>query len=202
MHSWNTLPESYQQTVYEHSQATVKCQIRQAENATPAMVISNTAAHIDNAIPLDTTTSKSMIEEPEIGLTDTNVPIDNNCTDDELYCGMPGCSGHSKHEGGKCNEGDDIPTSRRRWWTLTEIQRYDLGTSDVDGYGVNDGDIEDADEMEETSQADDGSMQHFENSEYSTRVCEDWTVYFRPVQYDHGEANEMASDASEAKSTL
>jgi hypothetical protein len=41
---------------------------------------------------------------------------------------------------------------------VPELGRYDLGTSDVDGYESEDGD--DVDEMEETSQADDGSTQN------------------------------------------
>jgi hypothetical protein len=33
-------------------------------------------------------------------------------------------------------------------------------------------------------------------------VCEDWTVYFRPVKYNNGEANAMASEVSKAKTVL
>jgi hypothetical protein len=39
MNTWNILPESYQQRVYKNTPATVRCQIQQAENPTPAMVI-------------------------------------------------------------------------------------------------------------------------------------------------------------------
>jgi len=82
MNPWNTLPESYQQRVYNNTLATVKRQIQQAENPTPAMVISVEAARVDNAILLDYLTSEVALEEPEIGSTDQNIPIDNNCTDD------------------------------------------------------------------------------------------------------------------------
>jgi hypothetical protein len=41
-----------------------------------------------------------------------------------------------------------------------------------------------------------------ENWGHSTRQCEDWTVYFRPVKYDTGEANAMASEVSEVKTLL
>jgi len=53
MNTWNTLPESYQQRVYNHTLATVKRQIQQAENPTPAVVISVEAARVDTAILLD-----------------------------------------------------------------------------------------------------------------------------------------------------
>jgi len=49
MNTWNTLPESYQQRVYNNTLATVKHQIQQAENPTPAVVISMEAARVDNA---------------------------------------------------------------------------------------------------------------------------------------------------------
>jgi len=53
MNIWNTLLESYQQTVYKNTLATVKRQIQHAENTTPAMVISTKAGLVDNAIFLD-----------------------------------------------------------------------------------------------------------------------------------------------------
>jgi len=93
MNTWNTLPESYQQRVYNNTLATVKHQIQQAENPMPAVVINVDAAHVDNGILLDYLTSKVVLVEPEIGSTDPNIPIDNNCTDDELHSGMPGGSG-------------------------------------------------------------------------------------------------------------
>jgi len=54
----NTLPESYQQRVYNNTLAPVNRQIQQAENPTPAVVISVEAVHVDNAIVLDYLTSK------------------------------------------------------------------------------------------------------------------------------------------------
>jgi hypothetical protein len=48
----------------------------------PAMVISVEAARVGNAILLDFLTSEVALEEPEIRSTDSNIPIDNNCTDD------------------------------------------------------------------------------------------------------------------------
>jgi hypothetical protein len=93
MNTWNTQPESYQQRVYYNTLATVKRQIQQAENPTPAVVISMEAACVDNAILLDYLSSEVALEEPEIGSTDPHIPIGNNCTDDILYLGMPGGSG-------------------------------------------------------------------------------------------------------------
>jgi hypothetical protein len=165
MNTWNTLPESYQQRVYNNTLATVKRQIQQAENPTPAVVISVEAARVDNAILLDYLASEVALEEPEIGSTDPNIPIDNNCTDDELHFGMPGGSGDYEDEGDESDDRDAIPTASRRRRPATELERFDLGTSDVDGYEGEDGDDADADadEEEEASQADDGSTQNVED---------------------------------------
>jgi hypothetical protein len=50
MNTWNTLREIYQQRVYNKTLATVKCQIQQAENPTPAVVLSVEVAQVNNAI--------------------------------------------------------------------------------------------------------------------------------------------------------
>jgi len=160
LNTWNTLPESYQQRVYNNTLATVKRQIQQAENPMPAVVISVEAVHVDNAILVDYLASEVAPEEPEIGSTDLNVPIDNNCMDDKLHFGMPGGSEDFEDEGDK---GDAIPTTSRRRRAATELERFDLGTSDVDGYEGEDGNDADADEEEEASQADDGSMHNVED---------------------------------------
>jgi hypothetical protein len=114
MNTCNTLPESYQQRVYNNSLATGKRQIQQAENPMPAVVISVEAARVDNAILLDYLASKVAVEEPEIGSTDPNIPIDNNCTDDELHFGMPGGSGYYEDEGDESDDSDAIPTTTWR----------------------------------------------------------------------------------------
>ena len=114
MNTWNTLPESYQQRVYNNTVATVKRQIPQAENPMPAVVISVEAAHVDNAIRLDHLTFKVALEEPEIRSTDPNIPIDNNCTDDELHFGMARGSGDYQDEGDESDERDAIPTASWR----------------------------------------------------------------------------------------
>jgi len=124
------------------------------------VVITVEAARVGNAVLLDYMTSEVVPEEPEIGSTDPNIPIDNNCTDDELHFRMPGGSGDFKDEG---DESDAIPTASRRRRAATELERFDLGTSDVDGYEAEDGDNADADEEEEASQADDGSTQNVED---------------------------------------
>jgi hypothetical protein len=165
MNTWNILPESYQQRVYNNTLATVKRQIQQAENPTPAVVISTEAASVDNAILLDHLTSEVALEEPQIGSTDPNIPIDNNCTEDELHFGMPWSSGDYEDAGDETDEHDAIRTASRRRRPVTELERFDLGTSDVDGYEGEDGDDADADadEEEEASQADDGSTQNVED---------------------------------------
>ena len=103
--------------------------------------------------------------EPEIGSTDPNILIDNNCTDDKLHFGMPGGSGDYENDGDKSNEHNAIPTASQQRQPATELKRFDLGTSDVDRYEGEDGhdaDV-DADEEEEVSQADDGSTQNVED---------------------------------------
>jgi hypothetical protein len=67
---------------------------------------------------------------------------------------MPGGSGNFEHEG---DESNAIPTGSRQRRAATEHRRFDLGTSNVDGYEGEDGDDVDADEEEEASQPDDGS---------------------------------------------
>jgi hypothetical protein len=84
--------------------------------------------------------------------------MDNNCTDDELHFGMPGGSGDFEDDG---EESDAIATASRRRRATTELERFYLGTSDVDWYEGEDGD--DADEEEDASQADDGSTQNVED---------------------------------------
>jgi hypothetical protein len=72
-------------------------------------------------------------------------------------------------------------------------------TSDVDWYEWGDGGDADTDEEAEALHAHDGSTQNLEVCKYSTSECEDWTVYYRPVKFDYGEANAMASNVSEVK---
>jgi len=83
---------------------------------------------------------------------------------------------------------------QRRMWRTKSIV--------LESLKIGHGDDADADEEEEASLADDGLTQNVEDCRHSTRECEDWTVYFRPVKYNNGEANATASDVSEAKSVL
>jgi len=101
------------------------------------VVISVDAARVDNPILRDYLNSEVALEEPEIGSTDPNIPIDNNCTDDELHFGMPGGGWDFEDE---ADESDAIPTASRRQQASTELERFDLGTGDVDGYEGEDGD--------------------------------------------------------------
>jgi len=122
------------------------------------MVISMEAACVDNAILVDNLTSEV------IGSIYPNIPIDNNCTHDELHLGMPVGSGDLGDEGDKS---DAIPTASRWQRAATELERFDLQTSDVDRYEGEDADDADADEKEESSQANDGSTLNVEDWEYS-----------------------------------
>jgi len=80
--------------------------------------------------------------------------------------------------------------------------RLDLWTSDVNSYECKGGDNANTDEAEEESQADDGSMQNVEDGGHSSRECEDWTIKFRHVKYDNGEADVTASNVFEVKAVL
>jgi hypothetical protein len=159
----STLPERYKQSVYKNTLATIKRQIQQAENPTPATVISTEAPCVDNAIFLHYFTFDVALEDPEIGSTDRNIPIHNNCTDNELDFGTPGGFEDSDNEGGEIDKSDAIPTACRQRRTTTELERFDLGTSDVDGYEGDDGDDADADKEEKALQADNGLMPTFED---------------------------------------
>jgi len=95
----------------------------------PAVVISTDAARVDNTILLGYVTSEVALEEPEIGITDPNSPIENNCKDDEPHIGIPGGCEDYDDEGDEIDESDAIPTTSWRWWAANEIESSDLGTS-------------------------------------------------------------------------
>jgi len=84
------------------------------------------AAFVDNAILLDYLTSEVALEEPEIGSSDPNILIDNNCTDGELHFGMPGGSRDYEDDGDESDERDAIPTGSWRRRPATELERFDL----------------------------------------------------------------------------
>jgi hypothetical protein len=114
MNTWNTLPESYQQRVYNITLPSDKCQIQQVENPTPAVVISMEAVRVDNAILFDYVASEVAFEEPEIGSTGLNILIDSNCTDDELDFGIPAVSGDYEDKGDEIDNCDAISTASQR----------------------------------------------------------------------------------------
>jgi len=163
MNTWNTPPESYQQRVYKDTLPTFKYHIQQAANPTPVVVIRADAACVDNAIQLDYLTSEVVVEEPQFRSPGLNIPMDNNCTDNNLHFGMPGCSRAYKDEGDESGDRDTIFTASRRQWALTELERFDLGTSEVDRYTGDNSDNRDVDEQEEALQTDDGSTQNVED---------------------------------------
>jgi hypothetical protein len=169
MNTWNTLPESCQQRVYNNPLATFKRQIQQAENPAPAVVISVEAAGVDNAILLDYFASEVALEERETGSTDPKILIDNNCTYEEHHFAMPGGIRDYHDEGDDSDDRDAIPTASWRQRPATELERFDLATSDVDGYEGEDGEDADADadEEEEASQVDDRSTQNVEDGPWT-----------------------------------
>ena len=117
----NTLPQSYQQRVYNNTLATDKCQIQQAENPMPAIVISVEAACVDNSILLHYLTSKVALKKSVLGSTNPNIPIDNNWTDDDVTFGLPGASRSNTDAGDESDKCDAIPTARQRRWLVTEL---------------------------------------------------------------------------------
>jgi hypothetical protein len=165
MNTRNTLPESYQQSVYNNPLAIVNRQIQQAENPTSALVICMEAVRVDDAILLDYLASEVALQEPEIECTDPNIPIDNNCTEDKLHFGMPGGCADYEDTDDECDDRDAVPTASRRRWPPMKLETFDLGTSDVDRYGGEDLDsaAADADEEEDVFQIDDGSTQNVED---------------------------------------
>jgi len=76
---------------------------------------------------------------------------------------MPGGSGDYEYEADKSDERDAFHTASRRRRPATELERFDLGTTDVDGYEGNDGDDADVDVEEEALPADNGSTQNVED---------------------------------------
>jgi hypothetical protein len=76
---------------------------------------------------------------------------------------MPGGCEDYEDEGDEIDERDAIPTTSRRRRAATELERFDLGTSDVDGYEGDDGDNADADEEEDAYQADEELSQTLED---------------------------------------
>ena len=89
-------------------------------------------------------------------------------------------SGDSEDQAGESDERNAIPTAGWRRQVATKIERFELGTHDVVGYEGDEGEQADADEEKQASTADDGSTQNVEDWGYSTRECENWTVYYRP----------------------
>jgi hypothetical protein len=108
-------------------------------------------------------TSEVVLEESEVGSTDPNILIDNNCMDEKLHFVILGGSEDFEDEGDESNKSNAIPTASQQRWAATEQKRFDLETSDVDGYECEDGDDADGGQVEEASQADDGSTQNVED---------------------------------------
>jgi hypothetical protein len=72
---------------------------------------------------------------------------------------MPGGCQDYDDDGDKIEESGVILTTSRWWWAATELDRFDLGTSDEDEYEGDDGNDVNADDGEESLQADNWLMQ-------------------------------------------
>jgi len=127
------------------------------------VVISVEAAGVANAILVEYLASEVALEEPEIGCTGQDIPRDKDCTDDELHFGIPGGSGDYEDANDERAVHEAIPTANGRRRPTTELGRFDLRTTDVDGYVGEVGDDVYVDEEEEASQADEGSTQNLED---------------------------------------
>jgi len=163
------------------------------------MVISMEPGRVDNSILLDYLTSKVALDEPKIESTDRNILLDNTCTHERLHFWMPGGSRDYHNECDECDTRNAIPIPDWRRWAVTDLNMFNLKTSDVHGYEGDNGDSAEANDEEGGLQAEDGSTENVEDCWHSTRECEDWTVYFRSAKYDNGETNATTSNVSEAR---
>jgi len=196
--TWNTLPENYQHRVYKNTFTTLKRQIQQAENSTPAMLISAEALHIDKSIFPHYLTLEVALEEPEIRRTDPVIPIDNTWMDDKLHFRITAGRGDYGDEGDESDKRYDIHTASQLWRAATDLERFDQATSDVDRYGGMNGDNADADAEAVASQANDGSRQHTDDREHSWFDLGSWNVDGYEVEdCDHVDEEEQASQADE-----
>jgi hypothetical protein len=91
------------------------------------------------------------LNQPEIGRTDPDIPIDNNFMDDELHVGMSGGGGDYGDRGDEGDERIAIPSAGRRRRAVTVPEWFDLETSDLDGYEGEVGEVADVDEAKEAS---------------------------------------------------
>jgi len=115
---------------------------------------------------------------------------------------MPGSSGNYKDEGVKSTEQNAVCTLIRQRQVVTKLWRFDWGTSDLEWYEDDNSEDGDVDEVQNQLPADDWSTQNVKDWVHCTRECEHWTVYFKLVKYNNGEANAMASHVSKAQSIV
>jgi len=144
LNTWNTILERYQQRVNKNTLATVKRQIQKVEDPLTAMMINVEAARIDNAILRDYMPSKAALEDHGIGRADAKIAINNHCMEVELYFSMPGVSGEYNGDREASNERVAIITANRQQWAVTEPDRFELGTSELNKYDSEEADNADA----------------------------------------------------------
>jgi len=126
---------------------------------------------------------------------------------ERIDLGSSDIDGYEDKDGDDVDADEEAETSQVNNRSTQNVEdwgrsRFGLETSNDDGYQGEDGNDADADEEDETSEADDGSTQDVEDWGPSTRECEDWTVYFKPVKYDNCEPNTTESDVSKTKTVF
>jgi len=98
---------------------------------------------------------------------------------------MPGGSGDYEDEGDESAVRNAIRTTSQWRRPATKLERFDLGSSDANGYECEDGDDVDADVEEEASEADDGSTQNVEDWGHSRFDLETSNVHSYECEHGH-----------------
>jgi hypothetical protein len=83
--------------------------------------------------------------------------------EDQQHFGMPWGSGDYQDKGDESDVCNVISSACQRQWPMTELQRFDLGNSNVNEYEGKDRNKADADEEQDASLGDDGSTQNLED---------------------------------------
>jgi hypothetical protein len=78
------------------------------------VVINVESACVDNYLFVDDLTFEMLLDEPVIGSTDPNIPIDNNCTDDQLHFRIREGSRVCEDKHDECDVRDAIPIPNRQ----------------------------------------------------------------------------------------
>jgi hypothetical protein len=122
------------------------------------------AVHVDNTKLLHFKSSEVILVEPEIWWIDCDITVETDWTDNNLPFQHPGGSSGCY---GTANDNTNLqvamPTASWPGWASTELGRFDMWTNNDDGFDDQDGEVVDADMMDNASQANDGSFQDADN---------------------------------------